>query len=271
MRSTRGLALTPVVSAIACVLAVSGGIAWGRHHPAAPVAAVTTHGEWVKFANAHGDSVRAYVAYPERRDKAPAIIVIHEIFGMTAWEPTVADKFAARGYVAIAPDLLSSRYGMSPSTDDSSRKLVATLSDAGVMADLDAAYKYVNALTATQSGNTGIIGFCWGGGTVYKYAAANPAVKAAVACYGPVNDTSALAPITAPVFAVDAEKDDRVTGALPGITAFMANHHKPFESKVYPGMGHGFLKPPRPGSDSPTADQARADIDAYFAKHLDHK
>lgn len=251
--------------------AVGAGVVIGRHDVRAPHDAVTTHGEWVKFANASGDSVRAYVAYPERKDKAPAIIVVHEIYGLTDWEPTVADKFAARGYVAIVPDLLSSRYGMSPSRQDSASKLIATLSDAGVIADLDATYKYVNAQPATEAGNTGIIGFCWGGGTVWKYAAANPRIKAAVPCYGPVRDTAALQPIMAPVFAVDAEMDARVTGVLPAITAFMANHHKTFTSKVYPGMGHGFLKPGRTGADTPTADDARTDIDAFFAKQLQHK
>src|SRR5574337_981876 len=85
---------------------------------------VTTHGEW-RWIPRGADSVRVYVAYPERADRAPAIIVIHEIFGLTDWEPTVADKLAGRGYVAIVPDLLSRRFGMSPADPDSGRKLVA--------------------------------------------------------------------------------------------------------------------------------------------------
>src|SRR5262245_53927100 len=84
---------------------------------------VTTHGEWVKIANANGDSIRVYVAYPERKDKAPAVIVIHEIFGLTDWEPSVADRLAASGYVAVLPDLLSSRFGTTPASPDSGRKL----------------------------------------------------------------------------------------------------------------------------------------------------
>lgn len=265
MRSLRGSAAFVVLAAVAVLGAITGGFVLGQHHP---YMRVTTHGEWVKFVNASGDSVRAYVAYPERKDKAPAIIVVHEIFGMTDWEPTVADKFAAKGYVAIAPDLLSSRYGQSPTSQDSGRKLVATLSSAGVNADLDAAYKYVNSLPATQSGNTGIIGFCWGGGTVWKYAADNPALKAVVACYGPVTDTAMLRTVNAPVFAVDAENDARVTGMLPAIRAAMQNHGKTLTFEIYKGVGHGFLKPGRQGSDSPEAERARTDIDAFFAKEL---
>lgn len=271
MLRTRGMALTPIISGLACLAAVAGGFTFGQRHPHVRLDAVTTHGEWVKFANAKGDSVRAYVAYPERKDKAPTIIVVHEIFGLTDWEPTVADRFAARGYIAITPDLLSSRYGASPASSDSGRKLVATLTDEGVIADLDAAYKYVNGLGAAQKGNTGIIGFCWGGGTVWKYAAANPNVKAAVPCYGPVSDTSKLHSVKAPVFAVYGENDARVNSAIPGITAVMAAEHREYTPVIYPGTGHGFLKPGRAGSDTPSADKARADIDAFFAKQLDHK
>jgi hypothetical protein len=91
----------------------------------------TTHGEWVKFTNAAGDAIRAYVAYPERKDKAPGIIVIHEIFGLTDWEPTVADKLAGAGYVAVVPDLLSPRFGASPADPDSGRKLIPSGSRSG--------------------------------------------------------------------------------------------------------------------------------------------
>src|SRR4030095_15149402 len=98
----------------------------------------TTHGEWVKFTNGTGDSIRAYVAYPERSDKAPGIIVIHEIFGLTDWEPTVADKLAQDGFVAILPVLVSSRFGIPPASPDSGRKLVAQLEPERVTADLDA-------------------------------------------------------------------------------------------------------------------------------------
>ena len=229
---------------------------------------ITTHGEWIRYANAGGDSIRAYIAYPERRDKAPAIIVVHEIFGLTDWEPTVADRFAAKGYVAIAPDLLSSRYGKSPAAADSGVKLTATLNDAGVLADLDATYRYVTALPATNAASIGIIGFCWGGGTVWKYAAHNASIKAAVPCYGPVSDTSILRTVQAPVYAVYAENDARVTGMLPAIRAAMANNHHAFTPEIYKGVGHGFLKPGRQGSDSPEAERARTDIDAFFARTL---
>lgn len=265
MRAVRGAVFTSLLSSITLIAAVAGGFVLGQKHP---YLRVTTHGEWVTYPNAHGDSVRAYVAYPERKDPAPAIIVVHEIFGMTDWEPTVADHFAANGYVAIVPDLLSSKYHSTDSVKAQATRLVSGLPDSQVIGDLDAAYKYVNGLVATRHDDIGIVGFCWGGGTVWKYAAANPRLKAAVPCYGPVSDTSRLHTVSMPVFAVYAELDNRVTGMLPGIKAVMQNDHRDFTFDIYKGVGHGFLKPGRTGSDSPEAERARTDIDKFFAKEL---
>jgi len=268
MQHTRGNTIVPIISGIAFVAAIAGGFVAGKQNASDHRNAVTTHGEWVKFANAKGDSVRAYVAYPERSDKAPTVIVIHEIFGMTEWEPTMGDRFAAKGYIAIVPDLLSSRYGMSPPTTDSGRKLVATLNDAGVIADLDASYKYVNALPAAQKDNTGIIGFCWGGGTVWKYAAANAKVKAAVPCYGPLSDSTLLTSIKAQVLGVFGQNDMRVNAMIPVEQRLLGTR---FAGDSYIGTGHGFLKPGRNGYGTPEYDRALKNIDAFFTKQLDHK
>ncbi len=271
MSRTLGSVSTLLIAAIALVAGFTGGaLLVGKHTASRPhqLDAVTTHGEWVKFTNAHGDSVRAYVAYPERAGKRPAIIVIHEIFGLTDWEPTVADRYAGLGYVAIVPDLLSSRYGMSPASPDSGRKLIATLSDAGVIADLDASYQYINAQPATKKDDTGVIGFCWGGGTVWKYASANPKLKAAVVCYGPLSDTTMIKSIKAPVLGVFGQKDGRVTGMIPAEKAILGSR---FVVDSYIGTGHGFMKPGRTGYGTAEYDRAVKNIDEFFAKRLDGK
>ena len=152
-------------------------------------AAVTTHGEWVKYARG-ADSIRAYVAYPERKTKAPAVIVIHEIFGLTDWEPTVADRLAKEGFVAIVPDLLSSKHGRSPKSEDEGRKLIGELEPDRITADLDATYAYVNGLPAVLKDRVGTIGFCWGGGQSFRYATNNPNLRAVVVCYGPPPDSA---------------------------------------------------------------------------------
>lgn len=244
---------------------------WMRRDAPPPLDAVTTHGEWVTFANADGDSVSAYVAYPEREGKAPALIIVHEIFGLSEWEPTVADRFAAKGYVAIVPDLLSARYGSTRAMGDSARRLVGTLSAGDVDRDLDATYAYVNALPATETGNVGIIGFCWGGGTVWTYASHNPDLRAAVVCYGPLADTSMLRTVKAPVLGVYGQNDGRVTNSLPDIVRQMEAMGKPFAADSYAGTGHGFLRPGRRGSGTAEADRAWRDIDAFLARELEGK
>jgi carboxymethylenebutenolidase len=242
---------------------------WVRSEPGQVGEAVTTHGEWVSYANADGDTVRAYVAYPERQGRAPAVIVIHEIFGMTDWEPTVADRFAAKGYLAIAPDLLSARFGATAAAGDSIRRMVSQLTPAEVRRDLDATYAFVNGLPATEPDQVGVIGFCWGGGTVWTYASHNPRLKAAVVCYGPLADTAMLASVEAPVLGVYGENDGRVNNPLPDIARRMHALGKPFTADSYPGTGHGFLKPGRNGHGTPAEAQAWADIEAFFARHLE--
>ena len=174
----------PVGAAIACSATSGTSSASAGGSGARPMDSVTTHGEWVQVRRG-ADSIRAYVAYPERKTKAPAVIIIHEIFGLTDWEPTVADRLARGGYVAIVPDLLSSRFGPSPASADSGRKLVALLQPAGITADLDAVYAYVNRLPAVERDHIGTIGFCWGGGQSFSYATRNPRLKAAVVVLWP--------------------------------------------------------------------------------------
>ena len=118
--------------ALLCVALLGGCASRGSGAPDATSSdAVTTHGEWIRIARG-SDSIRAYMAFPERSDRAPAIIVIHENQGLSQWEPTVADRLAKAGYVALAPDLLSSRFGATPATGDSARRLIGQLSPDGV-------------------------------------------------------------------------------------------------------------------------------------------
>nr|MBA3555109.1 dienelactone hydrolase family protein [Gemmatimonadales bacterium] len=134
----------------AVAAALLAGVAGSAQSQAKP----TTHGEWVRFKSG-ADSIRAYVAYPERSSKAPGIIVIHEIYGLTDWEPTVADRLAKEGYVAIVPDLLSSKHGRTPKDEVEARQLMGELEDKRVTVDLDATYRYLNNLLAVDKGKIG--------------------------------------------------------------------------------------------------------------------
>lgn len=234
----------------------------------APQSQPTNHGEWVAYANAAGDTVRAYVAYPERAGRAPAIIVIHEIFGLTDWERSVADDYAAKGYVAIAPDLLSSRFGSTAALGDSARQVVSGLVRDDVLRDLDATWDYIDTQPATDRGNIGTIGFCWGGGTVWNFVAHNPRLRAAVVCYGPLADTSMLDNVQTPVLGVYGQNDGRVNNALPDIVRKMSASGKWFSADSYIGTGHGFLKPGRNGHGTAEAARAQGNIDAFFREML---
>jgi len=265
-RPLRGAASHVAVALLG--VAAGAGLAWTADHRTA-FAAVTTHGEWVYLkATGTADSVRAYVAYPERKDKAPAVIVIHELFGLTDWEPTVVDRLAKNGYVAIVPDLLSSKFGRSPADPDSGRKLVAELEPARITQDLDAAYAYLNRLPAVRKGDIGVIGFCWGGGQSFRYATDNPHLRAAVVCYGPPPDSAGLACIRAPLLGVYGESDARIDASLPDLAARLKALGRPFSYEIYPGTGHGFLKPGRQGSDGPQVERAWGNILAFFKRTL---
>ncbi|HTS89822.1 MAG TPA: dienelactone hydrolase family protein [Gemmatimonadales bacterium] len=229
----------------------------------------TTHGEWVTIRRPDGAAIRAYVAYPERKDKAPAILVIHEIFGLTNWEPTVVDRLAGAGYVAIVPDLLSSRFGATPADPDSGRKLTALLDPAQVDADLDAAYAYLDGLPAVRRDDIATIGFCWGGGRSFEYATANPRLRAAVVCYGPPPDSARIARIKARVLGVYGESDERIDATLPDVARWMQAAGVSYAYDVYPGTGHGFLKPGRKGSDTDQVDRAWARILQFYRETLE--
>ncbi len=265
-----GAANAVLLGAVLVAGAVGAAGGWVWHQSADPkprLDAVTTHGEWVKFARGT-DSIRAYVAYPERKDPGPAVIVIHEIFGLTDWEPTVADKLAANGYVAILPDLLSSKFGQSPASPDSGRKLIAQLEPERITADLDATYSYLQNLKSVKKDRIGTIGFCWGGARSFNYATHNPALRAAVVCYGAAPDSARLATINASVLGVYGEEDARINAALPQVDATMKAFKKDFSYKLYPGTGHGFFKPGRKGNDTPALGQAWGDVLAFYSKTL---
>jgi carboxymethylenebutenolidase len=269
--STRGVASYVVVALIAALAGAAGMWLHGMKGRATPASqaldSVTTHGEWVKIKKGN-ETIRAYVAYPERKTKAPAVIVIHEIFGLTDWEPTVADRLAKEGFVAIVPDLLSSKHGKSPANPDEGRKLVGELEPDRVTADLDATYAYVNGLPSVARDQIGTIGFCWGGGQSFRYATNNPRLKAVVVAYGPAPDTADLKRIKAPVLGIYGENDERIDSQLPEVTAAMQSDGKTFTSEVYPGTGHGFLKPGRQGSDGPQVGKAWNRILEFYRARL---
>lgn len=211
----------------------------------ARLAASPRHGEWVKYDAGAGDSVTAWVVYPERSDPAPVVVVIHEIFGLSDWIRGVADQLAAEGFIAIAPDLLSGKGpdgGGSESVDrDGAVALIRGLDRTEVVNRLNAAADYATSLPAARS-EFGVIGFCWGGSTSFRYATTQPDLDAAVVYYGSSPPAEALANIAAPVLGLYGGDDARVNATIPAAEAEMERLGKPYEPNLYDGAGHGFLR-----------------------------
>jgi carboxymethylenebutenolidase len=235
--------------------------------PAASQQKMPTQSEWI-YIKKGADSIRAYVASPVKSALSPGIIVIHEIYGLTEWEPTVADRLAQAGYIAIVPDLLSSKHGKTPANEDEGRKLVGELEPERVTAELNAAYEWLNKNPRVDRGNIGTIGFCWGGGQSFRYATNNPNLRAVVVAYGPPPDTADMKRIKAPVLGIYGENDARINASLPTVTAGMAKTGATFTSEVFPGTGHGFLKPGRQGYDTPERERAWKRILEFYRARL---
>lgn len=204
------------------------------------------HGELVSV-DVGGTPVRTWVVYPERKDKAPVVIVIHEIFGLTDWIRAVADQLAADGFIAVAPDLLSGKGPNGggtesyPSRDDVT-KAVSGLAPEEVAKRLDAVRDYAVALPAAN-GKSATVGFCWGGGASFAYAVAQPNLDAAVVYYGtPPRDPATLAAVHAPVLGLYGGDDARVTSTVDATAAKMKELGKVYEPHVFAGAGHGFLR-----------------------------
>jgi len=201
------------------------------------------HGEWVTLKH-DSRSLQAFVVYPEVKSKAPAVVVIHEIFGLTDWVRTVADKLAAAGYIAIAPDLLS---GFGPngggssafSSNQDAMKAVSGLDPDTVTADLNAAADYVKKLPSAN-GKLAVAGFCWGGGQTFRFATNRHDLGAAFVFYGPPpKDFSA---INAPVYGFYAGDDARIGATIPDTKTWMEQAGKKYDPVTYDGAKHGFMR-----------------------------
>lgn len=231
------------------------------------------HGEWVMVPTGPGDTVRAWVVYPERRSKAPVVLVVHEIFGLSPWIRAVADQLAADGFIAIAPDLLTSKNipgaPLNPNPD-SARAAIRTLERDVVHRQLSAVARYGTALPAAN-GRYGIVGFCWGGSESFWHAVYAPTLGASVVYYGSSPDTARLTNVRAPVLGLYGENDARVNATVPPADAAMKAHGKTFEAVTFTGAGHGFLRAQtaQDGANLAATKEAWPRTVAWFRKHLE--
>ena len=232
------------------------------------------HGEWADVKLAGSDTrLRTYVVYPERKEKAPVVIVIHEIFGLSDWVRGVADQLAHDGFIAVAPDLIS---GMGPEgggTDslpsrDDVVKTIRGLTPEETAKRLDAVREYAIKLPSAN-GKSAALGFCWGGSSTFAYATRQPSLDAAIVYYGGAPEAPALASIKAPVLGLYGGEDARVNATIEPASAEMKKLGKIYEYEIYEGAGHGFLRAQadREGANMKAAEKAWPRTIAFLRKH----
>jgi len=222
------------------------------------------HREWITIKH-DGRSVETFVVYPESKEKAPVVLVIHEIFGLTDWAEEVADEVAEAGYIAVAPDLLS---GMGPHggrTPDfpagGATEAVSHLNSDQITADLNAVADKALKFPASN-GKLFVAGFCWGGGQSFRFATNRSGLAAAFVFYGPPPDKEAMARISSPVYGFYGGNDARIDATIPATKDQMKQAGKTFDPVIYEGAGHGFMR----AGEAPDANEAnrKARTDAWM-------
>jgi len=247
-------------------------------HAAKALADSPRHGAWGDIALPDGGKLNSWVVYPERKDRAGVVLVIHDINGMRDIPRAVGDQLAQDGFIAIVPDFLSGKGpdgGGSASLGGGVGQAIRALTDDEMTARLNAAMEYGRKLPASN-GKTAVIGFCWGGTRVWSYAMNQPGLSAAVPYYGSAPtataetiDEAQVAKIKAPVLAMYGGDDARINNTIPPTEAAMKKLGKSFDKHIFEGAGHGFL-----GSQAGREANLKASVQAwpltitFFRTHL---
>lgn len=232
--------------------------------------ASSRHSEIVTLHHGSRD-LKAFVVYPEVKNKATVVVMIHEIFGLSDWAKEMADELAAAGYIVVAPDLLS---GSGPNgagsesfpTPQAAMPAVSALPADQVTADLDAAADYGKTIPASN-GKTVVAGFCWGGGKSFAFATHRKDLSAAFVFYGP--GPSDVSTVSAPVYGFYAGNDARIGATIPATTEAMKAAGKKYEPITYEGAGHGFMRAGEDPANTVEANKtARTEAFARMTKLL---
>ena len=284
----RAIDLRPALSILLPALALSLAAATSAQTESPPADAETArqrleasprHGEWIDIegpapeSGGMRDSVLAWISYPERSTKAPVVIVIHEIFGLTEWIRAVADQLAAEGFIAVAPDLLTGHGPEGSGTPEDTQRamaLVRGLDMAEVMRRLSYVADHATSLPAATE-SFGSVGFCWGGGMSFTFAGTDGDLDAAVVYYGRSADAGTIANVEAPVLGLYGGDDMRVNATIPDGEAAMKAAGKSFTKHVHEGAGHGFLRQQdgKEGANAKAAQAAWQETIAFFREHLE--
>jgi len=233
----------------------------------------------VKVPVADG-AMPAYRAMPAQGGPFPTVLVVQEIFGVHEHIKDLCRRLAKAGYFAIAPELYA-RQGKPAEISDVQeliKTIVSKVPDAQVMSDLDSTVAFAKASGKADTAKLAITGFCWGGGIVWLYAAHNPALKAAVAWYGPIDrPRTELRPkypidlagdLKAPVLGLYGAADTGIpVDTVEKMRAACKAANKTCEIVIYPDTPHGFNADYRPSYRAEQAKEGWAKMLAWFKDH----
>lgn len=216
--------------------------------------------------NGHG-SVRGYLVKPANTTgKVPAVVVVHENRGLNPYIEDVARRVAKAGYIALAPDGLSSVGGY-PGSDEEGKVLQQKVDPTKLMNDFFAAVEFMKQ-HPDASGKVGITGFCYGGGVSNAAAVAYPELACAVPFYGRQPAAADVPKIKAPILLHYAALDKNINEGWPAYEAALKANHKVYEAWVYPGVNHGFHNDSTPRYDEAAAELAWKRTLEWFDKYL---
>ena len=214
----------------------------------------------------HGE-VRGYLVKPAKANgKVPAVVVVHENRGLNPYIEDVARRVAKAGYIALAPDGLSSVGGY-PGNDEEGKVLQQKVDPVKLMNDFFAAIAFMQK-HPDATGKVGITGFCYGGGVSNAAAVAWPELACAVPFYGRQPPAADAAKVKAPLLLHFAELDKNVNEGWPAWEAALKANNKVYEAYIYPGVNHGFHNDSTPRYDEAAAELAWKRTLGWFGKYL---
>jgi carboxymethylenebutenolidase len=223
--------------------------------------------EYVTYPSPEGHGeVRGYLVKPASEGPHPAVVVVHENRGLNPYIEDVARRLGKAGFMALAPDGLTSVGGY-PGNDDRGRELQAQVDSEKLLNDFFAGFEHL--LDHTDStGKVGCVGFCYGGGVCNAMAVAYPELAASVPFYGRQADAADVPRIEAPLLLHYAELDERINAGWPAYEAALEEHGKDYTVHFYDGVNHGFHNDSTPRYDEAAAELAWQRTIAFFNEHL---
>ncbi|MEM1050022.1 MAG: YghX family hydrolase [Pseudomonadota bacterium] len=223
---------------------------------------------YLEYDSPNGNGqVEAYLVKPSAApERLPAVLVIHENRGLNPYIKDVARRVAKAGFMALAPDGLTSVGGY-PGNDDDGRALQRTVDREKLLNDFFAGYETL-AARPDSTGKAGCVGFCYGGGVCNALAVAYPELSASVPYYGRQASAADVPRIQAPLLLHYAELDARINEGWPAYEAALKQHGKAYTAHIYPGVNHGFHNDSTPRYDEAAAKLSWDRTIAFFNEHL---